>query len=169
MIGNANLTFEQFYTILTQIEAILNSRPICALSNDPNDFQSLTPGHFLVGTSLTAFPEKDTTEISDNRLSIWQRCTQIQQNFWKRWSVEYFNRLQNRPKWMKPLSNLKINDLVLLKEDDCPPLRWPLARIIETIPGRDKKVRVVKIKTQNGIFTRNITSLCPLPEYDNTH
>lgn len=163
LVGNANLTFENFYTILTQIEAILNSRPLCAISTDPNDLQSLTPGHFLIGTSLTAFPERDLTTVSENRLSFWQRGVQIQQSFWKRWSVDYFNKLQYRPKWMKHFPNLKVNDLVLIKEDNCLPLNWPLGRIIETFPGSDNKVRVVKLKTQNGIYTRPITKVCPLP------
>lgn len=167
LIGNAHLTFENFYTVLTQIEAILNSRPLCALSNDPNDLHSLTPGHFLIGTSLTAFPEKDLTNVAENRLSCWQRCTQIQQNFWKRWSVDYLNRLQHRPKWMKKCLNLKVNDLVLIKEDASIPLNWPLGRVIETFPGRDNHVRAVKLKTQNGIYTRPITKVCLLPENSN--
>lgn len=163
IIGNARLTFEEFYTILTQIEAILNSRPLCAMSSDPNDYHPLTPGHFLIGSSLTAFPERDVTQISENRLKTWQRITQLQQHFWKRWSVEYFNRLQHRPKWMKNTTGLKVNDLVLLKEDNSPPLKWPLARVTKVFPGTDTKVRAVEIKTQDGIFTRSITKLCPLP------
>lgn len=167
LVGKANLTFEELYTTLTRIEAILNSRPLCALSNDPNDLQALTPGHFLIGTSLTAYPEKDITNVNENRLTRWMRCSQMQQTFWKRWSVEYLNRLQNRPKWTKPISNLKVNDLVLIKEPDTPPLLWPLARVIDTYPGKDSRVRVVKLKTQNGTLTRNITRLCPLPYCDN--
>lgn len=163
LIGNANLTLEEFSTILCQIEAILNSRPLSPISNDASDFSCLTPGHFLIGEPLTAYPDRDVTSLPQNRLSFYQRISQIQQSFWKRWSVEYLNRLQNRPKWLREKDNLKENDLVLLKDDDVPPLKWPLARVVEAIAGKDGKVRVAKIKTLHGIFTRPITKLCLLP------
>lgn len=169
LLGTAHFTFEELTTILTQIEAILNSRPLCSLSTDPSDFQCLTPGHFLIGTSLSAYPERDVTDIPENRLKFYQRCTQIQQTFWKHWSIDYLNRLQNRPKWLAPSKNLKLNDLVLVKEDNTPPLKWPLARVIEVMPGSDGKVRVVKIKTQDSVFLRTITKLCPLPIEDNEY
>jgi len=47
--GNAKLTYQRFNTLLCQIEALLNSRPICPLNNNPDDLQVLTPGHFLIG------------------------------------------------------------------------------------------------------------------------
>lgn len=164
VVGNSQLTFEELSTVLAQIEAILNSRPLCPLSNDPSDFNCLTPGHFLIGDSLTAYPEKDITLIPCNRISFWQNCIKLQQQFWKKWSVEYLNRLQNRPKWFRPIENLSVNDLVLLREDNIPPLKWPLARIFEIMPSSDGKVRVVKLRTNDGIFTRSISKLCPLPK-----
>lgn len=163
ILGETRVTYEEFSTILTQIEAILNSRPLCALSNDPSDLQSLTPGHFLIGTSLTAFPEKDLTHLPDNRLSFWKICSKIQQTFWKRWTVDYLHRLQQRPKWLRPLTDLKLNQVVLVKDQETPPLRWPLARIIEIIPGKDGRVRVARLRTQNGEVTRPISKVCPLP------
>lgn len=163
VVGNSNLTFEELSTVLAQIEAILNSRPISALSNDPSDLSCLTPAHFLIGEPMTSYPEKDTAAIPENRLSFWEKCSKIQQHFWQRWAVGYLNRLQNRPKWVKPYPNLRENMVVLLKEDHIPPLQWPLARIIEVMPGADKRVRVVKVKTANGIFVRPISKICPLP------
>lgn len=81
LVGETRFTFEEFYTMLVQIEAILNSRPLCLLSNDPNDFQTLTPGHFLIGSSLTAHPEKDLSHLAETRLIIWQKLSRIQQYF----------------------------------------------------------------------------------------
>ncbi|XP_045474692.1 uncharacterized protein LOC123680702 [Harmonia axyridis] len=142
----------------------LNIRPLCPLSNDPTDLSCLTPGHFLIGAPLTTFPDKDVPTTPTNRLSRWELCTKLQQDFWKRWSVEYLNNLQNKPKWLKPNPNLKVNDLVLLKENNSPPLNWRRARILKVYPGPDNRVRVVDLKTRDGVFTRPISKVCPLPE-----
>lgn len=163
IMGNKIFCFEEMITVVAQIEAILNSRPLCPISSDSSDLSCLTPGHFLIGESLTALPEKDVSNTPENRLNFWQLCTKVKQNFWKRWSVEYLSRLQNRPKWFSQESNLRENMVVLLKEDNLPPLKWSLARIIEVMPGADKKVRMAKIKTKDGIYIRPITKLCPLP------
>ncbi|GFW42606.1 integrase catalytic domain-containing protein [Trichonephila clavipes] len=81
VIGNSILSHEEFLTLVVQIEAVLNSRPICPLSNDPNDVETLTPAHFLVGSSLVAVPDPDYTEIPMNRLSRWQLVQRMNQHF----------------------------------------------------------------------------------------
>jgi hypothetical protein len=71
VVGNVKLTFEEFYTLLCQVEAVLNSKPICPLSNKPDNLQVLTPGHFVIGTSLLALPDYILTDLSSNCLSRW--------------------------------------------------------------------------------------------------
>ncbi|GFW74923.1 uncharacterized protein TNCV_2677911 [Trichonephila clavipes] len=90
-VGDARLTLEQFITITTQIESILNSRPLTPMSSDPNDFAVLTPGHFLIGRPLQSLPEPDMTDKLDNRLSQWQKLTKFVQFIWSKWRLDYLN------------------------------------------------------------------------------
>ncbi|XP_023213292.1 uncharacterized protein LOC111616090, partial [Centruroides sculpturatus] len=167
IIGNQILTYEELTTVFNQIEACLNSRPLTPISEDPNELSALTPAHFLLGEALTSLPEPDLQHIKLNRLSRWQLLQRMVQDIWKRWHLEYLSQLQNRPKWTEKRRNLQYNDLVLVKEKNIPPTKWILARIIRTHPGKDGHVRVVDIKTKDGIFTRNINQLCRLPENSN--
>lgn len=74
VVGSVVLTYEELYTILVQIEGILNSRPITKLTNDVNDLSYLTPAHFLVGAPLYTYPDSDVTNIPTNRLNFWNMC-----------------------------------------------------------------------------------------------
>lgn len=163
VVGTANLTYEEMQTILIQIEAILNSRPLCQFSDDPTDFTYLTPAHFLLGKPVTSLPEQDISDIKLNRLSFWKQCSRIQQEFWKRWHKEYLSSLQNKPKWHRVRDNLKVGQLVLLKDGNPLTTRWSLARIVSVSPGKDGKVRVVEVKTPTGTTRVAISKLSPLP------
>ena len=162
VFGNTVLTFEEFSTVLCQVGACLNSRPLCAISSDPADYDVLTPGHFLVGEPLNAIPEGDLTHLKMNRLSRWQLTQQMVQHFWKRWSNEFLSTLQQRFKWTSKRADLQVEDLVLNKDDNPPPNNWSRGRIIKAHPGQDSCVRVVTVKTMNGELERPIVKLCPI-------
>ncbi|XP_011171560.3 uncharacterized protein LOC105204206 [Solenopsis invicta] len=166
IIGATLLTFEKLNTILIQIEACLNSRPICQLPSTPEDLQPLTPSHFLIGEPLTSLPDNDFSSVQINRLDRWQLLQRITQDFWKRWSIEYLTSLQGKVKWRIEKSNLVINDSVLIQDNNLPPLKWKLGRVIEIHKGIDDKIRVVTLKTATGMYKRSITKLCKLPDSD---
>ncbi|XP_071580897.1 uncharacterized protein [Temnothorax nylanderi] len=163
-IGEALFTFEEFNTFVVEVEAILNSRPLTPMSSDPNDPLALTPAHFLINASLQTIPEYDFTNEALNRLSTWQHIQRVKQHFWKRWSKEYLNELQQRTKWVsnKP-HNVSVGDLVMLKEDNMPPLRWVTGRVTATHPGDDGIVRVVTVRTAHGTYKRCVKKISPLP------
>ncbi|XP_064072091.1 uncharacterized protein LOC135193463 [Vanessa tameamea] len=164
VIGNSTLTFEEMITVLTQVEACLNSRPMSSISDDVNDFEVLTPGHFLIGEPLLTAPDYNFEELSISSLRRWQHTQRMLQTFWRKWSKEYLNRFLQRYKWAvnnNPQTN--IGDIVIIKEDNLPPCRWLYGRVIATHSGADNIVRVVRLKTKNGILKRPISKLCFLP------
>lgn len=165
VLGDASLTYEEMYTLLVEIEACLNSRPLIPLSNDKNDYQPLTPAHFLIGDSLASVPERNLENITSNRLDRYQRLRQLQQQFWKRWSRDYLSSLQQRSKWKSKVGcPINVDSLVLLVEDDAPPLRWHLARFVQIHVGNDNIVRVVSVRVPNGnVIKRSISRICPMP------
>ncbi|GFW37752.1 integrase catalytic domain-containing protein [Trichonephila clavipes] len=145
--GNSKFSYEELLTLITQIEAILNSRPLTPLSSDVDDLEVLTPAHFLIGRPITAIVEPSLLQCESNRLNVWQRITKSVQTIWKRWSLSYLNSLQQRKKWIVNKENLKLGDMVLIREENLPPCKWLLGRVVKIYMGKDKKVRVVDIKT----------------------
>lgn len=165
ILQNYILTYEQLNTILCQIEAVLNSRPLLPVTaDDVNDFSYITPGHFLVGTALTSFPERDVVDIPTNRLKFWETCNKVKGHFWNTWHRYYLNVLQSRPKWRDSVPNIKVGNLVILREPNSPPLMWPMARIVKVYPGQDNKIRVVDVVTPNKkVYKRSLSGISILP------
>ncbi|XP_067205396.1 uncharacterized protein [Linepithema humile] len=162
IIGKAHLTFEELQTVLCEIEAILNSRPITSLSADSDDLSYLTPGHFLVGAALNSFPCTDVSDINENRLLRWQTVEQVRQHFWRRWSNEYLHSLQERSKWkISKGIQLQPNQVVLVKLQNLAPLQWSIERV-QVHPGENNIVRTA-IKTSKGAFVRPLSKLAILP------
>ncbi|KAJ8912011.1 hypothetical protein NQ315_003548 [Exocentrus adspersus] len=149
--------------LVKQVEAVLNSRPLTPLSNDPSDFNALTPSHFLIGRTATSLPDPDLKDIATNRLSRFQHLQQIVQHFWQIWQREYIFQLQNRSKWRTTSPNLKCGTLVLIMDEASPPMMWALGRITKLHPGRDGIARVATVKTATSEYRRAISKLCPLP------
>ncbi|GFW37086.1 integrase catalytic domain-containing protein [Trichonephila clavipes] len=81
--GNSKLTLEEFITLLAEIEAVLNSRPLSPLSSDFDDFETLSPGHFLIDQPVTANVEPQLIKVKENRLTRCQRVNWLSQQIWK--------------------------------------------------------------------------------------
>lgn len=167
-VANSHFTYDELYTTLTRIESCLNSRPLTPLSNDPSDLSVLTPAHFLIGSSLQALPESSCLDVPTTRLNRWQRVQQIVQQIWSRWSKEYLCQLQQRTKWVSSKGvSLKIGMLVLIKDNNLPPLHWQRGRVVDIHPGNDGVIRVATVQTIAGQVKRAVRLLCPLPTVEN--
>jgi hypothetical protein len=168
VFGDALLSFEELATIVSRIEGVLNSRPITAIHDDHTDYMALTPGHFIIGRPLNEIVEPDLCDLKLNQLSRFQYLTRLKQEFWKRWSSQYLQQLQQRNKWHSVI-NVQLGQIVIIMEDNIPSSQWILGKIIKLHTGADGITRVVKLKTKSGELVRPLVKLCLLPIQDNTY
>ena len=161
VLATQRLTYEEYATILAEVEAILNSRPIYPLSSQPEDgVDVLTPAHLLVGCALKSLPRPPTSVIQQlTSTKRWDHCKKIAADFWTRWSKEYLSLLQRRQKWRAALRDIRVGDLVLIKDQTLFVHFWPMARVIQVHPGKDGHVRVDTLHTPKGEFTRPVVKL----------
>ncbi|CAK1595311.1 unnamed protein product [Parnassius mnemosyne] len=147
----AHPTYEEMTTLMVQIEAILNSRPLTPLSTDPSDLSCLTPAHFLIGRLLISVPQPLVIDTKINRLQRYEKIEKLKQHFWQRFSTVYVSLLQQKLKWNYSSGDLQQGSLVLVKDKNRPPLLWLLGRVVKMHPGRDNVNRVADILTKKGV------------------
>ncbi|CAI5670611.1 unnamed protein product [Oreochromis niloticus] len=163
-----NLDEEGLHTVLCEVEAIINSRPITKASMDPNDLEALTPNHLLLLKTSPILPPGvfHSTDMYTHRR--WKQVQYMSDLFWKRWVKEYLLQQQERQRWIGVKRNLIVGDLVLIMDSSAPRNSWPMGRVIKTFPDRRGFVRQVRIKTQTSCLDRPITKLCLLLEADHS-
>lgn len=154
--ANVKLTFEEYSTVIAQVEACLNSRPLVALPCDGEGIDMLTPGHFLIGRPIESLPDPSFSYRPISLLRRWHLCQHIVRQFWQRWSQEYLTSLRRYAKWHRPTRNIAVGDIVVLHDNNLIPTSWPLGKVLKTFSGNDGLVRVVELKTQSGTFTRPV-------------
>lgn len=162
--GAASWSMGEMRTILSQISAVMNSRPLGALSDDPEDLEVLTPAHFLNGRPIVQIfgPREETRPA--NLQERFRAMQHVSQQFWKRWSTDYLNeQLQQRPKWRRAEKKLMVGDLVLVRDENRPPAVWKRARVAKVFPDHRGQVRNVRIAVGKKQLRRAVQGLVRLP------
>lgn len=161
VLGSTLASDEVLETTLIETERMLNSRPLCPVSDDPRDLDVLTPNHFLLQKSETVSPPGLFVD-ADLYRKTWRQVQYISDCMWKRFLKEYIPALQERNKWLRKQRNLAVGDLVLITEQNVPRGHWLLGRVLKTFPGQDGNVRSVELKTKGSTLVRPIHKLCLL-------
>jgi hypothetical protein len=156
MLGNARLDYDQLRTSLSHAEYVINERPLTVVTEDKNDLIPLTPNMFLRGITTAAFPEGTLLDV-DFQEDYKKRQT-LQQELKIRFRNEYLSLLVQRAK-EKSHRQPKVGDVVLVGADDKKRLHWPMARIIERIPGRGGAICTARVKTQHLVWLRPLQRL----------
>ena len=173
----AQLSYLQLQTVLTEVEAILNDRPLTSVSTDPHDVGPLCPSTLLIGRRLTAlsYPPVDDDQLADPDFlpsdhaqlsSLVECCAFLVQRFSRRWRDEYLTSLCEHHHVNGTFTSFMKEGAVVLVQNDTPRLTWPLAVITRLLPSADGVVRVVEVCLANGnVTTRPISRLYPLEVY----
>lgn len=164
VLGKSRTTYDELNTLLTEVEAIVNSRPLTYIDNDPENI-ILTPGHFLFEGNMFVM-EQDKSAISgDDILRLWRQRENLLKKFWKIWQADYLQQLRSAHYNQIPTlaRNVQPGDIALLYEENTPRLHWKMVKIEKTFLGRDHRVRACEVRTGNGtILKRPIQLLFPL-------
>ena len=150
-----SLNDEMLVTLFCEIENILNSRPLNAVSNDVNDLEVLTPNHILRLNYDICFPpgifDKDDCYVKRK----WRQIQFIADRFWYRWRKEYIPLLMERQKWYGKTRAHKIGDLVLIVDQLLPRNLWCLGKIVELTVNkghvRSARIKVSKFKEEKNL------------------
>src|SRR5207253_667943 len=116
---------EVLQTLFVEAEHSVNCRPLTHVPVDPNDSESLTPNHFLIGTSSNLPPPGRFDDRNLCLRSQWRISQRLADQFWKRWITEYLPTLTRRTKWFRQVDPVKVGDLVYIADGDQPQNSWP--------------------------------------------
>ena len=159
------LTDAQLYTLLTEVESVINNRPLTHVSPDVDDYEALTPNHILIGLHKNWGRMIDVSSDETTSRRHWRQVQALSILFWERWLTEYLPERTKRGKWRENVPNYEVGELVLLSDEQSKKKgKWSLARIIRVMPGDDGVVRTVEVQTKCGKFVRPATKLYKLED-----
>lgn len=162
----AHLTHETLSTFMAEVTAIMNARPIVPVSSDPDTPMVLTPAMLLTQKMNSLSAPSGTISTTQVHAKQWKQVQCLADTFWKRWKREYLSNLQRHRKWTEDRPNVKVGDVVLLKDSQEGRNEWPVGLIVNALPSRDGKVRKVEVKTVKNetarIYLRPITDIIVL-------
>ncbi|XP_031560001.1 uncharacterized protein LOC116296171, partial [Actinia tenebrosa] len=132
VLGKALLSFSELNTLLIKVEAVINSRPLTAVSDDHRDLSPITPAHLTIGRALESLPSPTKDDLESSTKGTVTRYLYLQRllnHYWKRWEKEYLHNLTTRVKWKTTEPPVQVGDIVLVSEDNVSRLKWPLGRV----------------------------------------
>ncbi|XP_078380254.1 uncharacterized protein LOC144663213 [Oculina patagonica] len=146
-LGGSQLTHELLVTLMAEVTAIVNARPITTVPSDTEEPQPLSPAMLLTMKTRPLGPPPGEFVAADLYSRRRWRCAQyLAGQFWVRWRREYLQTLQKRSKWNSPRRNLTTGDIVLVKDEDAHRNDWPLGRITDAIKSEDGEVRKAQVE-----------------------
>ena len=162
-LGKPQLTHELLVTLLAEVSAIVNARPIATIPSDVDDPQPLSPSMLLTLKSRPLLPPPGNFIPQDlYARRRWKRAQYLADQFWVRWRREYLQSLQKRPKWNERKCNLATGDVVIVRDKEAHRNDWLMGKVVEAITSDDGAVRKANVLVRkDGVLK---TYLRPISE-----
>ena len=144
---------ESLLTIFAETAAIVNSRPLNVLGLEDSSLEPLTPNHLIMmkaKVSGMVNPDLKTDQPDLYAVKRWKRVQYLSDLFWSRWKKEILQNLQKRSKWNEVRRNARIDDTVLMVDENSHRSFWKLGRIVAVHVSDDGLVRAATVKLANG-------------------
>lgn len=178
MLGRYLVTLDELLTLVVEVEALVNERPVTYTFTELQEPQPLTPSMLLYGRSLTVLPHQNVSEdeLNDPDYNVDQstldkrskHLDMLIDQAWKRWKSDYLPHLREahinnaKIRGRTTQNQVGIGDVVLVHSDTNKRTHWPLAVVTRLNWGNDGLVRSVEIKTKHGTTNRPLAKLYPL-------
>lgn len=166
------LTHELLVTLMSEVTAIVNSRPITAVPTDTEEPLPLTPSMLLTQKTrpLSPLPGKFVSQYVYARRR-WRKVQYLAAQFWTRWRREYIQNLQPKTKWNREHRNLAVGDIVMMKDEQAHRNNCPWGRVVDASRSEDRRVRKATVLIcrdgQRQTYERPISTLVLLVPSDN--
>ncbi|XP_076816352.1 uncharacterized protein LOC143462182 [Clavelina lepadiformis] len=123
--GEKVLDDESLVTFMSEVESIINNRPLTPVSDVPDDLSA--PMSILAGSLEPSLPPDEFLKADGYRRS-WRFDQLLANQFWQRWMKDNLPLLQQRQKWLQPTPNFKTGDIVLMVDENTKRGHWPKER-----------------------------------------
>lgn len=162
-VGSQPIPEDVLLTVLLEVEAILNSKPLGYVSADIADIDPVTPNSLLMGRPDGSLPQVVYPETDILSRRRWRHSQVLADQFWSRFIRDYLPGLQARQKWQSPSPGLEDDAVVMLVEPQLPRAQWPIGRVVKSHQSDDGCIRSAVINIKGHLFTRPVARLVRLP------
>ncbi|XP_062921035.1 uncharacterized protein LOC134355175 [Mobula hypostoma] len=118
--------------------------------NDPKGLEPLTPNHLLTMKTSVLPPPPGIFMAEDLYARIrWRGVQYLTEQIWSRWKKEYLASITLRQSWHSSRRNVRIGDIVIVKEEGIPHSEWRLGSVLDVCEDEDGLVRRATIQLGN--------------------
>ena len=167
ILGKSRMNVDEITTILKEVEAQVNSRPLCSPSDEPYEQNYLTPATFLIGRNTMNMPLKPriTTKLRFPQRELNNLLKQQRKyldSIWQTWSKEYLRNLNPVNSKINDSDCVKEGELVLVANQNLPKTVWEVGVVTKVKESKDGRIRTVYLNTPKGHMARSVQHLSRL-------